>query len=77
MDNLITLPRWERYCKDLCKSDDDYVIFDILPGGVVTVAMIKDPFAFSFGPWKQAMVYNFNFASDQNLMTDFSRDLFR
>jgi hypothetical protein len=30
MDNLITLPRWENYCKDLCKSNDDYVIFDIL-----------------------------------------------
>lgn len=30
MDNLITLPKWENYCKDLCKSNDDYVIFDIL-----------------------------------------------
>jgi hypothetical protein len=30
MDNLITLPKWENYCKDLCKVNDDYVIFNIL-----------------------------------------------
>tara|TARA_B110000879_G_scaffold90950_1_gene124850 strand:+ start:4639 stop:5466 length:828 start_codon:yes stop_codon:yes gene_type:complete len=30
MDNLITLPRWEKYCKNLCKSNDNYILFDIL-----------------------------------------------
>lgn len=30
MDSLITLPKWENYCKDLCKVNDDYVIFNIL-----------------------------------------------
>ena len=30
MDNYITLPKWENYCKDLCKVNDDYVIFNIL-----------------------------------------------
>lgn len=30
MDNLITLPKWENYCKDLCEVNDNYVILDIL-----------------------------------------------
>tara|TARA_B110000091_G_scaffold214534_1_gene268806 strand:- start:3268 stop:3486 length:219 start_codon:yes stop_codon:yes gene_type:complete len=29
MDNLITLPKWEKYCKDLCKVNDNYILFDI------------------------------------------------
>lgn len=28
--NLITLPRWQNYCEELCKNDENYVIENIL-----------------------------------------------
>lgn len=30
MDEIITLPKWEKYCKDLCAKDDTYILLDIL-----------------------------------------------
>lgn len=29
MDNIITLPKWERYCKELCKKDSNYILVNI------------------------------------------------
>lgn len=30
MDNIITLPKWERYCKELCKVNNNYILVNIL-----------------------------------------------
>ena len=30
MDNIITLPKWEKYCKDLCKVNNNYILGNIL-----------------------------------------------
>jgi len=27
MYDLITLPKWEKYCKELCKKDNNYILF--------------------------------------------------
>ncbi len=29
MNDLITLPKWEKYCKGLCKKDNNYILLDI------------------------------------------------
>lgn len=30
MNDLITLPKWEKYCKELCKRNNNYILLDIL-----------------------------------------------
>ena len=30
MNNIITLPKWETYCKNLCKENNNYILGNIL-----------------------------------------------